>query len=88
MRNRAGATGVTLQIRDEETDRLVRRLAASRGVGLTEAVRLAVANELARGAASVSLQDRLAPLQARVRGAPPTGLAADKAFYDGLDEER
>lgn len=81
---------MTLHIRDEETDRLVRRLAERRGTGLTEAVRIAVANELARDAkssASVgSLRDRLRPLQERVRAAEPTGLPADKAFYDRLSE--
>ena len=36
-------------IRDEETDGLVRQLARRKGVGLTEAVKLAVRHELASG---------------------------------------
>ena len=79
---------VTLHIRDEETDRLIRRLAADRGLAPSEAVRLAVVNELARQPGGLRLSERLAPLQERVRRAPETGLAADKAFYDGLYEER
>jgi antitoxin VapB len=39
---------MTLSIRDAATDRLVRTLAKRKNVGLTEAVRLAVANELRR----------------------------------------
>ena len=79
---------MTLHIRDEETDRLIRRLAASRGIAPSEAVRMAVVNELARHPGDLSLSERLAPLQERVQRAPETGLAADKAFYDGLYEER
>ena len=78
---------MTLHIRDEETDRLVRRLAAARGLGLTEAVRTAVANELAREADGETLAQRLAPLRERVRQTPETGRAADKAFFDRLSGE-
>jgi len=37
-----------LHITDPETDGLVRRLAASRSLGVTEAIKLAVTNELAK----------------------------------------
>lgn len=37
-----------LHITDRETDTLVRRLAASREIGITEAIKLAVTNELAK----------------------------------------
>jgi antitoxin VapB len=30
------------------------------------------------------LRERLRPIQARVMARPPTGLEADKAFYDSL----
>jgi antitoxin VapB len=78
---------VALHITDEETDRRVRELAAARGVGLTEAVRLAVEAELAR----LTLRDRVRPLQARVaeaiaRNNPPP-VEDWKQFYDNLEGE-
>jgi antitoxin VapB len=71
---------MALHIRDDETDRLVRRLAEHKGVGLTEAVRLAVENELRR----IPLRERLRPMQQRLAKVPGTGLRADKAFFDDL----
>ncbi|MGF6230891.1 antitoxin VapB [Inquilinus ginsengisoli] len=73
-----------LSIRDELTDRLVRKLAKRKGLGLTEAVRLAVENELRRDEEAVPLRERLRPLQHRIAARPATGLEADKAFYDEL----
>lgn len=73
-----------LSIRDELTDRLVRKLAKRKGLGLTEAVRLAVENELRREDEAVPLRQRLRPLQHRIAARPATGLEADKAFYDEL----
>jgi antitoxin VapB len=73
-----------LSIRDELTDRLVRKLAKRKGLGLTEAVRLAVENELRREEEAVPLRERLRPLQHRIAARPATGLEADKAFYDEL----
>ena len=69
-----------LQIRDEETSRLVRTLAGLKGVGLAEAVRLAVEAELSR----IPLRERIRPIQERLAKIPKTGLAADKAFFDEL----
>jgi antitoxin VapB len=54
---------MALHIRDPETDRLVRKLAEIKNVGLTEAVKLAVENELKR----TSLLDRIRPIQDRIR---------------------
>jgi antitoxin VapB len=73
-----------LSIRDELTDKLVRKLAKRKGLGLTEAVRLAVENELRREDEAVPLRERLRPLQHRIAARPATGLEADKAFYDEL----
>lgn len=73
-----------LSIRDELTDSLVRKLAKRKGLGLTEAVRLAVENELRREDEAVPLRQRLRPLQHRIAARPATGLEADKAFYDEL----
>ena len=75
---------MAFHIRDSETDKLVRELARQRGVGLTEAVKLAVGGELRREAERVPLRDRLRPLQEKVGTLQPTGLKADKAFFDWL----
>jgi antitoxin VapB len=75
---------VPLSIRDAVTDRLVRRLADRTGLSLTEAVRLAVENELCRAEAAMPLRERLRPLQDRIAAQPATGFEADKAFYDEL----
>ena len=71
-------------IRDAEADELVRELARRRQIGLTEAVKLAVRNELRREDEAVPLRERLRPLQERVAARPSTGLQADKAFFDEL----
>lgn len=73
-----------LSIRDERTDQLVRELAARKKIGLTEAVRLAVENELRRVDMTTPLRERLRPIQDRIAARPATGLEADKAFYDDL----
>jgi antitoxin VapB len=76
-------------IKDAEADRLVRTLAASRGVGITEAIRIAAKNELRR--TEVEDRDdffaRIKPIQDRIASYPSTGLKADKAFYDSLNDE-
>lgn len=74
---------MALHIRDPETDRLVRSLADIRKVGSTEAVKLAVENELRRS----SFKDRIREIQDRIARYPKTGLKADKAFYDSLNDE-
>jgi antitoxin VapB len=76
-------------IRDPETDRLARELAKVKGIGLTEAVKLAVENELARMSAAQARRaagtvERLARLRQEVLSRPSTGLTADKAFFDDL----
>lgn len=78
---------MALHIRDVEADRLVRTLAERKGIALTEAVKLAVRNELDREDRRLPLWQRLKPLHARVAARPATGLVADKAFYDALNDE-
>ena len=73
-----------LNIRSEIVNRLAERLAARRQVNKTEAVRIALQNELRRLDEAVPLRDRIRPLQARVLRRPATGMEADKAFYDAL----
>ncbi|WP_375408872.1 type II toxin-antitoxin system VapB family antitoxin [uncultured Methylobacterium sp.] len=82
--HRSGGTVITLHIRDEETDRLVRMLAQRKRFPLTEAVKLAVGNELRREDETLGLWERLKPLQDRIKSRPDTGLKADKAFRDEL----
>ncbi|WP_375454093.1 type II toxin-antitoxin system VapB family antitoxin [uncultured Methylobacterium sp.] len=78
---------MALHIRDAEADRLVRALAERKGIALTEAIKLAVRNELRREEDKPSLWERLKPLHERVAARPATGLVADKAFYDSLNDE-
>ena len=72
-----------LNIRSEEVNRLAAELAEKRNVTKTEAVRLALANELGRDAPS--LHDKLRPILERFDGYPKTGLPADKAFFDDIN---
>ncbi len=76
-----------LNIRSEEVNRLAEKLAARAHVNKTEAVKLALENELRRLDEALPLKVRIRPLQERVRSRPPTGLEADKAFYDSLSDE-
>ncbi|GJD95735.1 type II toxin-antitoxin system VapB family antitoxin [Methylobacterium iners] len=75
---------MALHIRDQETDRLVRKLAERKRIPLTEAVKLAVGNELRREDEKLTLWERLKPIHDRINARPDTGLKADKAFYDEL----
>jgi antitoxin VapB len=71
-------------IRDAETDTVVRELAARRGIGITEAVREAVKEALAKDEQSLSLWERTADIRERIARYPDTGEKADKAFFDDL----
>jgi antitoxin VapB len=71
-------------IRDRETDSLVRELARRRGVGLTEAVKLAVRNELRNETPKVPLRERLRQIAEPIAAYPDTEMALDKAFFDDL----
>lgn len=76
---------MAFHVRDKTTDTLVRKLADQRGVGLTEAVRLAVEAELGRKSSEV--EERLRRMKAisdEVAKWPRTGLKADKAFFDEM----
>ena len=73
---------MAFHIKDPATDAAVRRLAAERGLSLTAAVREAVENELRRGRRP--LQERIDELAKEYRSQPPSGLVADKAFYDEI----
>ena len=73
-------------IKDQETDKAVRKLAKLRGISLTEAIRNAVKRELEL--CEPDNEDlELKKLQDEFASYSPTGLKADKAFYDSLYED-
>jgi antitoxin VapB len=74
-----------LNIRSEEVNRLATELAEKRKITKTEAVRLALVNELGRSGEEKSLRERLGPVLERVGTYQRTGLAADKAFFDEIN---
>ena len=73
-----------LNIRNEEVNELAERLAVRKQVTKTEAVRLALQNELHRLDEKIPLWERLKPLRDKVAAYPDTGATADKAFFDEL----
>lgn len=73
-----------LNIRSDEVNRLADKLASIARVSKTEAVRLALVNELERHENRVPLAERIKPILDRIASHPETGLAADKAFFDEL----
>jgi antitoxin VapB len=76
-----------LNIRNEAVNQLARKLAARSRLNKTEAVKLALENELRRMDQTLPLRERLRPLQGRILARPATGRKADKAFYDRLSGE-
>ncbi len=76
-----------LNIRNEQVNQLAEKLASRKNINKTEAVKLALENELRRLDDALPLKERLRPLQRRILARPPTGLEADKAFYDDLSGE-
>ncbi len=73
-----------LNIRSEEVNQLADALARRMHVNKTDAVKLALQNELRRLDQALPLRERLRKLQDRIMARPATGLEADKAFYDAL----
>jgi antitoxin VapB len=79
---------MAFHIRDKATDEAVRKLAAQKGVTMTQAVRDAAERELSRlRREQRPLSERVAAIQQRAKAFPDTGLTADKAFYDELSGE-
>ena len=74
-----------LNIRNEEVNLLAQKLATRKHMNKTDAVKLALENELRRLDEAVPLRERIRPIQQRVMARPVTALAADKAFYDELN---
>jgi antitoxin VapB len=78
---------MVIHVKDVETDALVRRLAAERGIGITTAIREAVAEALeadARQSRQTSVDDQLKTLFERWDKLPRSEVKTDKAFYDEL----
>ncbi|QRG10067.1 type II toxin-antitoxin system VapB family antitoxin (plasmid) [Xanthobacter dioxanivorans] len=57
---------MAFHVRNDATERAVRALSRKLGVGLTEAVKIAVENELKRQVNEMSLRDRIKPLQEQI----------------------
>ena len=79
---------MAFHVRDPEADTLVREFANERSVGLTEAIKVAVRE--ARAARDAEIERRMQvirEIQDRFASYPATGLKADKAFYDSLNDE-
>ncbi|MBL8578674.1 MAG: type II toxin-antitoxin system VapB family antitoxin [Mesorhizobium sp.] len=80
---------MAFHIKNTETDALARKVAALKGIGLTEAVHTALKNELEREQNKPSLVEQSIEFARRMRakGDPSKGLPADKAFIDSLYED-
>lgn len=81
---------MAFHVRDPETDRVVRELAATKGTTLTEAIRAACEKALTDASAAAERDRRLAAMQAVVdelKTYPDTGVVIDKAFFDALNDE-
>jgi antitoxin VapB len=76
-----------LNIRNEEVNRSAERLAGIRKVSKTEAVKQALDEALRRENENMPFKERVRMIQERFAKYPRTGLEADKAFYDSLNEE-
>ena len=75
-----------LNIRNEAVNQLAKKLAKRKHLNKTDAVKVALENELRRIDEAQPLRERLRPLQDRVLTRPATGLEPDKDFYDDLSE--
>ena len=76
---------MAFHIRDEATDKAVRRLAKLKHKTLTDTVREAVEHEYERVRSEIPLRERLRPIQDQLKSlSKPGGLPADKAFFDEL----
>ena len=76
---------MAFHIRDEATDKAVRRLAKLKRKTLTQTIREAVEHEYERARSEIPLIERLKPIQDQFASLRrPGGLPADKAFFNEL----
>lgn len=76
---------MAFHVRDPETDAEVRAFASLRGIGLTDAVKIAV--KQARQVQEAEVQERIRRMReiaGQVAAWPDTGEKADKVFFDAL----
>ena len=73
-----------VHVRDLASDRLVRRLAAKSGMGLTAAIRTAVERELRRLETATPLPERVAAIRRRIAHRLKDAEQTDKDFFDEL----
>jgi antitoxin VapB len=79
---------MAFHVRDEATDAAVRRLAKLKKKTLTATIREAVEREYEREYSDDNFMKALRQAQERFKTlGTPTGLLADKAFYDELSGE-
>lgn len=79
---------MAFHVRDEETDAVVRRLAKRKRKTLTATIREACEHEFEREYAKDDFMEAVRAAQEAFRKlGKPTGLQADKAFYDELSGE-
>lgn len=76
-----------LYVKDNEALQMAEKLAASRGLTKTAAVKLALANELARGTPKRSLHEIAENLRRNSTLRFDPDIVIDKAFYDSLNDE-
>jgi antitoxin VapB len=76
-----------LNIRSEEVNELAEQLAARRKLTKTEAVRQALSETLERDSDQLTFDEKIRIIQKRFARYPKSGLVADKAFYDSLNDE-
>lgn len=75
---------MAFHVRNRETERLVRELARTAKLGLTEAVTVAVANELRKRQRAIPIWQRTTALRKRVRARVKDARPLSKAFRDDL----
>jgi antitoxin VapB len=78
---------MAFHIRDEATDAAVRKLAKLRKKTLTATIREAVEHEYERASGHDDFMEAVREAQEWFQSLEPTGLVADKAFYDELSGE-
>jgi antitoxin VapB len=76
-----------LYVKDNEALQMAEKLAASRGLTKTAAVKLALANELARETPKRSLHEIAENLRRNSTLRFDPDIVIDKAFYDSLNDE-
>ena len=77
-----------LYVKDEQVSFLAEKLADRRGLTKAAAVRLALANELAKDEPKRSVHEIVEELRRTSTLGPDTGIVIDKAFYDSLNDEQ